>query len=422
MYTFTMLIAMIGMLLIPYGVITWLKRRKSQQTTKLAAVLAAAGVVLFLGGATANGQVKTAQEQQVAADKAASVSSRQVAAKTSSKAAAKAEKAAAASSRSAASSSKKAAAQSSSIKVATEKAAAEKKAAETKRKQSNTNLASLTYQGTQTINVNQGQPTFSSADLSLAEGAWEKYGELDQLNRATSAEAMLNQSIMPTGKRGSISEVTPTGWKNKKINGGYLFNRSHLIGWALAGENANWKNLITGTRQLNSPEMLRYEMDVKAYLEQSSKNYVRYSVTPIFRGNELLARGVHMMAQAVNSQAISFNVYIFNVQSGVTLNYADGSSNVGQATGSTGTTSAAGAGSTTRPSQNSGNQAASSSQTTTQNNQAQNNQNTTPTGQVVFVTPTGKRYHKYAHGNGTFTKTSLQDAKSRGLTPCQVCW
>ncbi|WP_261806159.1 DNA/RNA non-specific endonuclease [Lapidilactobacillus luobeiensis] len=408
MYTFTILIAMIGMLLIPYGMITWLKRRKNRRPTKPAAILAVAGVVLFLGGATANGQVKTAQDQQAAADNAVNISSRRVAAKSSSKTAEKAKKAAEASSRSAARSSKEAAAKASSIKAATEKAAAESKAAEAKLEQSNNNLASLTYQGTQTININQGKPTFSSADLSLDAGAWEKYGDLDRLNRATTAEAMLNQSIMPKGKRGSISEVTPTGWKNKKISGGYLFNRSHLIGWALAGENANWKNLITGTRQLNSPEMLRYEMDVKAYLEQNSQNYVRYSVTPVFRGNELLARGVHMMAQSVSSQAISFNVYIFNVQSGVTLNYADGSSNVGQATGSTGTASAGSA--TTQPSQNSSSQTANSSQTTT------------PTGQVVFVTPTGKRYHKYAHGNGTFTKTTLQDAKSQGLTPCQVCW
>lgn len=99
-----------------------------------------------------------------------------------------------------------------------------------------------------------------------------------------------------------------------------------MIGYALSGENANWKNLITGTAQLNSPEMLRFEMDIKTYLEKSSKNYVCYRVTPIFRGEELLARGVHLMAQSVDSDALALNVYIFNVQEGVVLNYADGSS------------------------------------------------------------------------------------------------
>src|SRR5699024_7806181 len=158
------------------------------------------------------------------------------------------------------------------------KAEEAKKLAEAAKKEQ-ADLASLEYDGIQTIDINDGIPTFSKADLSLENGAWEAYGDLDGLNRATSAEAMLNQSTMPADgeERGDISSVQPTGWKNKKIESGYLYNRSHLIGWALSAENANWKNLITGTRQLNSPEMLRFEMDVKYYLEQSTENYVRYS-------------------------------------------------------------------------------------------------------------------------------------------------
>jgi len=201
-------------------------------------------------------------------------------------------------------------------------------------------LAKLEYEGTQTIEINQNKPTFSKGDLSTEKGPWEKYGDLDSLNRATDAEALLNKKLMPTEKRGEISSVTPTGWHSKKINGQYLYNRSHLIGYQLSGENANWKNLITGTRQLNSPEMLRFEMDIKYYLEKSTKNYVRYSVVPVFRGDELLARGVHMMAQSVGSDAIHFNVYIFNVQEGVTLNYADGTSTLAK-TVSTHTSSSA---------------------------------------------------------------------------------
>lgn len=190
-------------------------------------------------------------------------------------------------------------------------------------------LAQLNYEDTQTIEINQNKPTFSKEDLSTANGPWEKFGDLDHLNRATDAEALLNKKLMPTEKRGEISSVTPTGWHNKKINGQYLFNRSHLIGYQLTGQNANWKNLITGTRQLNSPEMLRFEMDIKYYLEKSNKNYVRYSVVPVFRGDELLARGVHMMAQSIGNDDIHFNVYIFNVQEGVNLNYADGTSTIG---------------------------------------------------------------------------------------------
>lgn len=201
-------------------------------------------------------------------------------------------------------------------------------------------LAQLNYEGTQTIEINQNNPTFSPEDLSTANGPWQKFGDLDELNRATDAEALLNKKLMPTEKRGEISSVTPTGWHNKKINGQYLFNRSHLIGYQLTGENANWKNLITGTRQLNSPEMLRFEMDIKYYLEKSNKNYVRYSVVPIFRDKELLARGVHMMGQSTNGNDIHFNVYIFNVQNGVTLNYADGTSttDAGPQTSSSSTT------------------------------------------------------------------------------------
>ena len=195
-------------------------------------------------------------------------------------------------------------------------------------KKSYSYLAHLEYSGEQTIDVNKGKPYFTDKDLTLKQGAWETYGDLDSLNRATVANAMLNQSLMPTEKRGDISKVKPTGWKNKEIKGGYLFNRSHLIGFALSGENDNWKNLITGTRQLNSPEMLRHEMDVKEYLERSKDNYVRYRITPIFKDDELLARGVQMEAQSINSSDITFNVYIFNIQDGVTLDYTDGSNRI----------------------------------------------------------------------------------------------
>lgn len=188
-------------------------------------------------------------------------------------------------------------------------------------------LASLTYSGKNIITVNNNDPSFSKADLSLANGAWQHYGNLDGLNRVTAANALLNRSLMPSSPREAL-HVNPTGWHNKRIASGWLYNRCHLIGYQLTGQNNNWKNLMTGTRQLNDPDMLRYENEVADCLKQSKSNYVRYRVTPIFRGNELLARGVEMEGQSLKSNSIHFNVYIFNVQEGVRLNYATGTSTI----------------------------------------------------------------------------------------------
>ena len=189
-------------------------------------------------------------------------------------------------------------------------------------------LASLSYTGKDVITVNNNDPYFSKSDLSTSQGAWQRYGDLDDLNRVTSANALLNQSLMPNTKREPL-HVDPTGWHNKRIAGGWLYNRCHLIGYQLTGQNNNIKNLMTGTRQLNDPDMLRYVNEVADYVKESRANYVRYRVTPIFRGNELLARGVEMEGQSTGSNAVHFNVYIFNVEEGVTLNYSDGTSRVG---------------------------------------------------------------------------------------------
>lgn len=189
------------------------------------------------------------------------------------------------------------------------------------------NLAKLNYAGQQEVVVNHNQPKFSKADLATDKGAWQRYGNLDHLNRATAANAMLNQSLMPTAKREPLT-VNPTGWHNKRIASGWLYNRSHLIGYQLTGQNNNLKNLMTGTRSLNSPEMLAHEMDIAYYLKQDPKHYVRYRVTPIFNDDDLLARGVQMEAQSIDDNDIHFNVFIFNVQDGVKLNYADGTSSV----------------------------------------------------------------------------------------------
>ncbi|WP_289762083.1 DNA/RNA non-specific endonuclease [Lactobacillus intestinalis] len=186
-------------------------------------------------------------------------------------------------------------------------------------------LASLNYSGKDVITVNNNEPSFSKSDLSTSQGAWQRYGELDNENRVTAANALLNQRLMPKAQREPL-HVNPTGWHNKRVAGGWLYNRCHLIGYQLTGQNNNLKNLMTGTRQLNDPDMFRYEDQVANYLKESPHNYVRYRVTPIFRGQELLARGVEMEGQSTNSNSVHFNVYIFNVADGVKLNYADGTS------------------------------------------------------------------------------------------------
>ena len=184
-------------------------------------------------------------------------------------------------------------------------------------------LSTLNYEGKSVVNVNNNNPDFSKEDLDTSQGAWQKYGDLDSQNRVTAANALLNKSLMPKTKREAL-HVNPTGWHNKKINHHWLFNRSHLIG----SQNNNWKNLMTGTRHLNDPDMLMYENEVATYLKSSPTNYVRYRVTPIFRNNELLARGVEMEGQSINSNDVHFHVYIFNVQDGVTLDYNTGNSKI----------------------------------------------------------------------------------------------
>lgn len=218
--------------------------------------------------------------------------------------------------------------QQASLKAA--KAASHKSATaapQAKTKASGVNLASLTYSGQQEITVNQNKPGFSRSELSTKRGAWATYHDLDSLNRVTGASALLNQSLMPSAQRETLT-VDPTGWHNKRTSHGWLYNRSHLIGYQFTGQNNNPKNLMTGTRTLNNPAMLHNEMDVATYLKESKSHYVRYAVTPVFKGNELVARGVQMRAQSIGSNAVHFNVYIFNIEPGYTIDYTTGYSRV----------------------------------------------------------------------------------------------
>lgn len=185
------------------------------------------------------------------------------------------------------------------------------------------------YNGYPSVAVNNNAPLFSEADLGLAaKGAFEEYANLDSLGRAMGAAACAGPETLPTEERGSISEVHPTGWHSSHydwVDGGSLYNRCHLAGYQLTAENANEKNLITGTRYMNVDGMLPYENEVADYVDETS-GHVLYRVTPVYAGDELVARGVLMEARSVEDDgaALSFCVYCFNVQPGVSIDYATG--------------------------------------------------------------------------------------------------
>ena len=176
--------------------------------------------------------------------------------------------------------------------------------------------------------INDNIPFFTKEDIT--DKSYESYGELDGLGRCTVAIACIGIDIMPTEDRGSIGSVKPSGWQTVKydfVDGKYLYNRCHLIGYQLTGENANKQNLITGTRYLNIEGMLPFENMIGDYIEET-ENHVMYRVTPIFDGDNLVASGVLMEAYSVedNGEGISFNVYAYNCQPGVIIDYATGDS------------------------------------------------------------------------------------------------
>lgn len=186
------------------------------------------------------------------------------------------------------------------------------------------------YAGNAYIFVNGNVPYFTDEEKIDIE-PFENYSSLDSLGRCGVAFANVCKEIMPTEERGSIGQIKPSGWHTVKYNGivdgNYLYNRCHLIGYQLAGENANELNLITGTRYLNMVGMLEFENTVSAYVEETN-NHVLYRVTPIFEGENLVAKGVEIEAWSVedNGAGICFNVFCYNVQPGIEIDYATGDS------------------------------------------------------------------------------------------------
>lgn len=256
------------------------------------------------------------------------------------------------------------------------------------------------YDGKAYVAVNNNEPFFTDSDMTTT--AFENYSDLDSLGRCGVAYANICKDIMPTEERGKIGMIKPSGWHTVKydvIKDRYLYNRCHLIGYQLAGENANPKNLITGTRYLNVEGMLPFENLVADYVNNTG-NHVLYRVTPMFSGSNLVANGVLIEAKSVedNGGGILFNVYCYNVQPGVGINYENGDSWLD------GTTGSASSGSDSSAVENS---AADSSNSET----------------MVHITATGKKYHRA--GCRTLkksdTEVTLDEAKSMGLFPCGIC-
>jgi DNA-entry nuclease len=184
------------------------------------------------------------------------------------------------------------------------------------------------YNGDAYVVLEDNNPSFQKEDMTTA--SFERYRELDELGRCGTAYANVGVDLMPTKERGSIGQVKPSGWQTVKydnVDGKYLYNRCHLIGYQLTAENANEKNLITGTRYLNIEGMLPFENMIADYVKET-KNHVLYRVTPIFEGENLVASGVQMEGYSVEDEGegICFSIYAYNVQPGIIIDYVNGKS------------------------------------------------------------------------------------------------
>lgn len=284
------------------------------------------------------------------------------------------------------------------------------------------------YDGSPYVYVNNGEPTFSSADRKAAYGT-EVYGDLDKLGRCTDAFAVVGPETQPTEERGSIGSVKPSGWQLAKydfVDGKYLFNRCHLLGYQLTGENANVCNLITGTRYLNIDGMLPFENAVDDYIDATG-NHVLMRVTPIFAKKELVARGVQMQAESLEDKGdgISFNVFCYNVQPGVVIDYATGDNKAASdAPGSK-------ISSDNKGSSSSGNKGSSNAGSSSSNkgSSSQDNADTSKSKQSYVLNTNTKKFHvpscssvkQMADKNREDVKDTRKNILNRGYDPCKRC-
>ena len=287
------------------------------------------------------------------------------------------------------------------------------------------------YDGKAYVAVNNNEPFFTDSDMTTT--AFENYSDLDSLGRCGVAYANICKEIMPTEKRGKIGMIKPSGWHTVKydvIKDRYLYNRCHLIGYQLAGENANPKNLITGTRYLNVEGMLPFENLVADYVNNTG-NHVLYRVTPMFSGSNLVANGVLIEAKSVedNGGGILFNVYCYNVQPGIGINYENGDSwldgttpqeqSGAQQNEGSQSSDGSGAGESGSSSSTTGSSSSGSDSSAAENSVSDSSNSET----MVHITATGKKYHRA--GCRTLkksdTEVTLDEAKSMGLSPCGIC-
>lgn len=252
------------------------------------------------------------------------------------------------------------------------------------------------YSGKPYVVINNNIPNFSKSELTTI--GYEKYSNLDYLGRCGKAVASIGKETMPTKDRTGSLTYNPTGWIQASydcIPNGYLYNRAHLIGWQLSDEMNNSKNLMTGTKYLNNSGMLPFENMIADYIKEIKKHknldyHVAYRVTPIYDGNNLLASGVQMEAYSIEDEGdgICFNVFIYNVQPGITINYKTGSSY----------------------------------ETNPSSNKPIINDNT-----PCYITRTGSKYHSSKSCSGLIKAKAIYDstvgeAKSKNLTPCSKCY
>ena len=282
--------------------------------------------------------------------------------------------------------------------------------------------SAASFSGNASVAINNNVPEFTADEITTA--SYERYGDFDSLGRCTTAIACVGKDIMPTEERGSIGSVKPTGWDQNKYPGivnsepPYLYNRCHLIGYQLTGENANEKNLITGTRYFNIEGMLPYENRVAGYVE-STGNHVMYRVTPIFSGNNLLCDGVKMEAYSVEDggKGVSFNVFCYNVQPGVLINYTDGSNQLDEGFNITSN----GSGQETTRSSPSQTEAVVESQVEQPDQQVQSASYIANKNTKKFHYPSCSSVSDMKEKNKLYYEGSRDDLINQGYVPCKRC-
>ena len=262
------------------------------------------------------------------------------------------------------------------------------------------------FSGKPYVEINGNIPFFMANELTAV--SFEHYSDLDGLGRCGEAVASVGRDLMPDTDRGSIGSVKPSGWVTVKydfVDGKYLYNRCHLIGYQLTGENANEKNLITGTRYLNTTGMLPFENAVDDYVDETG-NHVLYRVTPIFEGDDLVASGVLMEAYSVEDRgALAFCVYCYNVQPGIEIDYATGESwRSGEAP-----VTADAAGSEEAPPEEQDLPEAAADEA--------------DGGETVCITSSGTKFHRpdCRHAKDGAETLTRAEAEARGYAPCGVC-